>query len=144
MRFSTKTELRWVGRKPRPRLKRVLVHLIDGKEVSKRVYARELKAAMKRVKKHEMPKATAARIGCANWPLVSEALSVHPDQVQEAIDSARRKGVPTEFTKSGAPIFTSREHRKRYCEAYHFYDRQGGYGDAAPRDQIPVSYGDGV
>lgn len=70
-----------------------------------------------------------------SWPLISDALGVHPKQVAEAIESARAKGVPTEFTAKGQPIFTSRAHRTAYCRVYGFYDRNGGYGDAAPRNR---------
>lgn len=69
------------------------------------------------------------------WPLISDALGVHCSQVAEATESAKAKGVPTEFTPAGQPIFTSREHRKQYCRAYGFFDRNGGYGDAAPRNR---------
>lgn len=63
----------------------------------------------------------------------SVALAVHPSQVQEAIDDARKKGVPTDFTPDGRPVFESRSHRKKYMTAYRFFDRDAGYGDAAPR-----------
>jgi len=45
----------------------------------------------------------------------------------------RRKGVPTDYTRDGCPIFTSRAHRKRYCEAHGYFDRNGGYGDPQKR-----------
>ncbi len=64
-----------------------------------------------------------------NWPMKSEAMAVHPDQVGEAHADAVKRGVPTEFDKSGCPIFTSPGHRKRFCEAYGAYDRNGSYGD---------------
>jgi hypothetical protein len=63
------------------------------------------------------------------WPLLSEGAAVHPTQVQEAQDSAARKGVPTEFTKDGRAVFRNRQHRKEYLRAYGFHDRDGGYGD---------------
>lgn len=64
-----------------------------------------------------------------NKPKASNALKVHPSQVQEAIENARQKGVPTDFTKDGRPLFTSRSHQKRYCKAYGYFNRDGGYGD---------------
>lgn len=63
-------------------------------------------------------------------PIHSDSLGVHPRQVKKAQESAASKGVPTEFDKKGRPIFTSRLHRKRYCQAYGFFDRDAGYGDA--------------
>jgi hypothetical protein len=62
-------------------------------------------------------------------PLRSEAMAVHPKQIKEAEESAKRKGVPTEFDTMGRPEFVSREHRKRYMRAYGFHDNDGGYGD---------------
>ena len=63
------------------------------------------------------------------WPLYSDAVGVHPDQVGEAWGHSRSQGVPTEFTADGRAIFTSARHRKQYCEAYGYFDRNGGYGD---------------
>ena len=63
------------------------------------------------------------------WPLLSDAAGVAPHQIPEAIEHARKKGVPTDFTPDGRAILTSREHRKRYCESIGLYDRSGGYGD---------------
>jgi hypothetical protein len=63
----------------------------------------------------------------------SVALAVHPDQRGEATDDAAKRGVPTAFTDDGRPVFESREHRKKYMRAYGYYDRDAGYGDAAPQ-----------
>lgn len=63
---------------------------------------------------------------------ISTALAVHPKQVKEAMEHAKKMGVPTEFQPDGRPVFTSRQHRKEYMQRYGFYDRDGGYGDAHP------------
>lgn len=69
--------------------------------------------------------------GLVGWKeLHSEAMAVHPKQIQEAIEDAKKHGVPTNFDKEGRPIFTSRAHRAKYMKAYHHYDKCGGYGDA--------------
>ncbi len=65
--------------------------------------------------------------------LKSVALAVHPSQVGEAAQDAEARGVPTSFTADGCPVFESRTHRKRYMQAYGYFDRDAGYGDAAPR-----------
>lgn len=63
--------------------------------------------------------------------LASDALAVHPSQIKEAREDARRKGLgDVDFGADGRPVFTSREKRKAYMKAYGFYDRAGGYGDA--------------
>lgn len=68
-----------------------------------------------------------------NWPMASEALGVHPDQIGEATAEAVKHGVPTDFDRHGRPIFTSPQHRKRYCEAHGYYDRNGGFSDPQRR-----------
>lgn len=66
--------------------------------------------------------------GC--WPMPgSEALAVHPEQVAEATEDARKKVVPTEFDRQGRPILRDRGHRRDYLRAYSMRDRDGGYGD---------------
>ena len=91
-----------------------------------------------------------ALLGNRPWtkPVHSDALAVHPKQIGEAVEDARRKGVPTDFDRSGRPIFGDRDHKKRYCQAYGFYDRSGGYGDAQTgkaglgKRPIPTDYVD--
>lgn len=63
------------------------------------------------------------------WPMVSEAVAVHPNQRAEAHADAIKKGVPTDFDQLGRPVFTDRGHRKKYMKAYGVHDRNGGYGD---------------
>lgn len=65
--------------------------------------------------------------------LASEAAAVHPDQIREAKKYLERKGIKTEFTPDGRPVFRSRPHRKAHLEAFHLYDKDGGYGDARRR-----------
>lgn len=61
--------------------------------------------------------------------MASTALEVHPAQIGQATEDARKNGVPTEFTKGGRPIFTGPAHRKAYMKLYGFHDRNAGYGD---------------
>ncbi len=70
------------------------------------------------------------------WPMKSDAAGVHPSQIGEAREHAAKVGVPTDFTPDGRAIFTSRLHRKSYCEAHGLYDRNGGYGDPRRRGII--------
>lgn len=75
---------------------------------------------------------TGRAAGNRPWarPLASDALAVHPKQIKEAVEDARKKGVALDFDKHGRPLFRDRNHRKRYCKAYGIFDRDGGYGDA--------------
>lgn len=69
--------------------------------------------------------------GLIGWnKLRSDALAVHPRQIKEAMDDAKKKGVPVDFLSDGRPEFTSREQRANYMRAYGFFDKSGGYGDA--------------
>lgn len=98
-----------------------LVYTIDGAEVAREVYE-----ACTPDKEIGEPLA-AQTTGC--WPMASEAVAVHPKQVEEAHRVAREKGVPTEYDKVGRPVFTDRGHRKAYLKAFGVKDNQGGYGD---------------
>ena len=71
------------------------------------------------------------------WPMESDAAGVAVDQVAEVSEYVRARGVPTDFNpKTGNPIFTSQRHRKRFCEVTNMYDRNAGYGDAAPKHDM--------
>jgi hypothetical protein len=66
------------------------------------------------------------------WPQKgSDALCVQPQQIAEAHQLARDRGVSTEFTREGQPIFTSQRHRRDYCQKVEtrVVDRNGSYGD---------------
>ncbi len=95
------------------------VYELDGKPVSKE----EFFAAFPPVEEF------SADALCASPPHKSDGLAVHPDQVEEATESAKRKGVPTEFLPDGRPVMRSRAHQKAYLKAYNFFNHDGGYGD---------------
>jgi hypothetical protein len=57
-------------------------------------------------------------------PLASDALAVHPSQVEEATLDARKKGVPTEFLPDGRPVFTSSRHFQEYARRYGFHHKE--------------------
>jgi hypothetical protein len=65
----------------------------------------------------------------SGWPILSDALGVHPKQREEHERLAREKGVPTETLPDGRVVLTDRAHRKRYLRAFGFHDKSGGYGD---------------
>lgn len=53
----------------------------------------------------------------AKWPIISRALAVHPKQVEEAREAAKRAGVPTDFLPDGRPIITSQKHQNEYAKS---------------------------
>lgn len=82
------------------------------------------KRRLVQVKRKPLPRS------CSAWPMKSDALGVLPEQIPEAMEEARRHGVPTEFDPhTGEAILTSPGHRKRYAEMYGIYDRNGGWSD---------------
>lgn len=66
---------------------------------------------------------------CPSKVKLSDALAVHPSQVEEAREQAKKLGVPTEFAKDGRAVITSRYHQKRLVKALGMFNRDGGYGD---------------
>lgn len=72
--------------------------------------------------------ATAMGQSSSGWPKSSLSMGVHPTQIQEAMDHAKKSGVPTEFTSRGEPIMTSPSHQKRYAKQVL------GYQDISTRE----------
>lgn len=52
----------------------------------------------------------------AGWPRTSLSMGVHPDQIPEATEHAKKMGVRTDFAPNGQPILTSPAHQKRYAK----------------------------
>lgn len=67
------------------------------------------------------------------YPILSDAMGVHPDQVGVAREHAKRHDVQTDFTRDGRPVLRDRKHRKRYAELIGMFDRNAGHGDPVPR-----------
>jgi hypothetical protein len=57
------------------------------------------------------------------WPLECFASGVHPDQAGDLRDHLRRKGVPTEVTPEGNPVYRDANHRRRALKARGMFDR---------------------
>jgi hypothetical protein len=53
-------------------------------------------------------------------PMTSLALKVHPSQVEEAREFARRKGVPTDYQPDGRPVITSSRQFRRLAAIQGF------------------------
>lgn len=69
---------------------------------------------------------------CSTWPMESEALGVAPQDAPRAMAEDRRLGVPTDYSREGNPIFNSAKHRKQWCKAHGYHDRNAGFSDATP------------
>lgn len=66
-------------------------------------------------------------LGC--WPMLSDALSVHPKQVEQANARNKKHGVNVEYRPDGKAVVPDRAARKRVLRLEKFHDNNGGYGD---------------
>jgi hypothetical protein len=64
-----------------------------------------------------------------NWKnaVISDTLAVHPNQIKEASDLAKKLGVPTEFLPDGRPIIRSTAHQREYAKKHGFICRNSFY-----------------
>lgn len=59
----------------------------------------------------------------AGWPIECVASGVHPAQAGELRECLARKGVPTEVTADGNPVYRDAAHRRRALRARGLHDR---------------------
>ena len=67
--------------------------------------------------------------GTTCWPMVSEALAVHPRQVDQANERARRHGINVAYDQKGNCHIPDRGNRKKILRLEGLRDNSGGYGD---------------
>lgn len=98
------------------------VFLIDGKPVSKKKFDATIKPppVVRRFRTQRAAKSRAK----ACWPIISDALAVHPIDREAAEADAKKKGVPTEFQADGRPVIRNSVHQKAYIKAYGFFNRK--------------------
>lgn len=65
----------------------------------------------------------------ACWPLVSDALAVHPDQIAEATTRNKRHGVSVGYLPDGRAVLPDRHERSKILRLEGFHDKSAGYGD---------------
>lgn len=56
------------------------------------------------------------------WPMVCKASGVSPEDASKLRDYLKRRGVPTEVSSDGDPIYTSANHRKAALKARGLHD----------------------
>jgi hypothetical protein len=99
------------------------VYKIDGREVSKK----EFDAAFP---DQSLAGGNFGGHLPGNWPMLSDGLAVHPDQVHEANERNRRAGINVTYEpQSGRAILPDRNERKKLLKYEGFRDNHGGYGD---------------
>lgn len=74
------------------------------------------------------------RRAIAKWPLTSLSAAINAEDVGEQRKFLRERGVDMDYEitpecDTAMPIFRDRAHRRKFCEATGFIDRDGGYGD---------------
>ena len=57
------------------------------------------------------------------WPITSESAAVHPKQVAQFEEHCRERGVPTEFRKTGEPVFRSLSHQREHLKIRGMHNR---------------------
>ena len=58
----------------------------------------------------------------AAWPMFSRALAVHPNQIKEAKEYARHRGVDVDFDSRGHVKLDSPSHRRKYMKIRGVHD----------------------
>lgn len=75
---------------------------------------------------------TGGAIGAsASWnePILSDALAVHPNQIDEVRARNARHGLNVEYLPDGRPVLRDRATRRRLLRIEEVRDRSGGYSD---------------
>lgn len=63
------------------------------------------------------------------WPMLSDALGVAPEQIPAARQAFADRGIPIEYKDDGRAVITGPRHRKMVGEALEIFDLNGGYSD---------------
>jgi hypothetical protein len=59
------------------------------------------------------------------WPMTCVASGVHPDQAGELRKYLADRGVPTEVTPDGDPVYRNAAHRRKALKARGMFDKAG-------------------
>lgn len=103
---------------------RGLRYYLDGVEVSERKFRKaQPPVASGGDPALQVPKS------CSAWPILSDALAVHPKQIEEAMERDRRHGIQTDYAEDGRAILRDRAHRREMMRSLQVHDNNGGYGD---------------
>jgi hypothetical protein len=99
---------------------------IGGKEVTAEQFA---KIAPNRIEDLLKSRIMLASATPGAWPMRSEALAVHPDEVQMANERNHKAGLATTYDSDGIAIIPTREERRKLLRAEGLHDKHAGYGD---------------
>ncbi len=115
-------KFRQIGNEERTR------YFVDGRQVEKAEFDRlmaEEKAGLPQI--GDDPEMTGNR----PWsrPIVSDALQVHPRQVQAVRERNAKHGLDVEYRPDGKPVLRDRAQRRKLLRIEGKHDNQGGYSD---------------
>ncbi len=98
---------------------------LDGKEVTEAEYEAAFPSKLE-----ELLEAADVMIeGGGHWPILSDGLGVHPEQVDEANRRNKAAGVAVEYNHKGQAVIPSRGERRKLLRLERCHDKDGGYGD---------------
>ncbi len=64
------------------------------------------------------------------WPMKSEGMAVHPEQIQEALDRNKKHGITgVTYDRNGTAIIGSPREKAKLMKLEGVVDKNGGYGD---------------
>lgn len=95
-------------------------YFLDGKEVTEAQYRN-----LYPIPDSGRPSGTKGK----GWPLRSDALGCHPEQVVEMNERNREAGIGTRYDGDGTAVIPDRADRKRLLKLEQKHDKDGGYGD---------------
>lgn len=98
-------------------------YFLDGKEVTKKVFNREMDKARPKVKGRFINKRLKR-----GYPYESMAIACHPDDVKKAEAFAVKLGVPTEYKSNGSAVVRDAGHRRKLLKAMGLRDRNSYNG----------------
>lgn len=61
------------------------------------------------------------------YPIRSDAMACHPDQIPEIVERNRKKGIAVEYDKVGRPVLKSQAEKRALMRAEGFHDRNCYY-----------------
>ena len=98
-----------------------VAYFIEGVEVSEARYSERFPD------KNGVPMMNG--ISVSSWPQTSRAFAVHPKQVKQARDRAKRHGLSVQYKADGTCVIPTRGERQRLGVLEGFRDNDAGYGD---------------
>ena len=89
-------------------------YFLNGREVTKEEYEKDFPP---------LRGEGSPALHCWKKPMLSDAMAVHSEQIEEVAALDKAKGVPTSYLEDGRPIITSEDHKRRLMRSRGLHDR---------------------